>query len=251
MLTAERQQAIRQLLDQQGTVQVAELSERFGVSRSTIRRDLLQLERAGLIRRVHGGAANPDGGQPSTGEAHLAARIGRAAAARVKGGETVFLGTGSLTCATAKALAQGQRQTVAGLTVVTNSVEIAHWLANNARMVVVVTGGTIGRDGDGLAGPMAESALTTVRADKVILEAAAVSPDQGVMGHEPAQAELWRQLLATAAEKVALVWPDRVGGMGGVVVGAADELDAIITGREAAQAQIWDLVQLGVRIVTV
>lgn len=53
-----RQQAILQLLETQGVVRVAELCERFGVSEMTVRRDLNELEQAGLIRRTHGGAVS-------------------------------------------------------------------------------------------------------------------------------------------------------------------------------------------------
>ena len=56
MLANKRQQNIQQLLDARGSITTAELTELFGVSIETVRRDLLLLERQGTLQRVHGGA---------------------------------------------------------------------------------------------------------------------------------------------------------------------------------------------------
>lgn len=56
MYAEERQQAIATLVGQRGRVSVTDLSEQYGVTTETVRRDLAALDRMGLIRRVHGGA---------------------------------------------------------------------------------------------------------------------------------------------------------------------------------------------------
>ena len=55
----DRHQCILRELEEKGSVRVSELTQRFGVSIETIRRDLEYLEERGLLRRVHGGAAAP------------------------------------------------------------------------------------------------------------------------------------------------------------------------------------------------
>jgi DeoR family fructose operon transcriptional repressor len=252
MLSAERQQAISQLIARHGAGNVAELARQFQVSGSTIRRDLEQLERQGLIQRTHGGAialgrvgAGTD--QPPTATPESAPeRIGRAAARKVQPGETVYLGPGRLTLATARALSARTRATV-----VTNSLEIAHWLADHTRLTVILTGGTVGRPRNGLSGPLATHALRSLRADRVILEAAGISPDQGVMHADLAQAELCQELMDASGETIVLVPPERVGRVGGILIGPASDVDVIITGREASDATLWDLSQLGIAIITV
>lgn len=252
MLSAERQQAISRLIARHGAGNVAELARQFQVSGSTIRRDLEQLEKQGLIRRTHGGAValgtlRAAGAQSPTSSAGSAPeRIGRAAASRVQPGETVYLGPGRLTLAAARALAERAR-----VTVVTNSLDIAHWLANHTRLTVILTGGTVGRPRNGLAGPLVTYALHSVRADRVILEAAAISPDQGVMHADLAQAELCQELMGASGETIVLVPPERVGRLGGILIGPAGDVDVIITGREAPDATLWDLSQLGIAIITV
>ena len=56
LLGLERQERIAELVDQKGTLTIAEISGAFGVSEATARRDLAALASQNRIRRVHGGA---------------------------------------------------------------------------------------------------------------------------------------------------------------------------------------------------
>ena len=83
MLSAERQQAIRHLVQEHGVVYVSDLVQRYATSASTIRRDLEQLGRQGLITRIHGGAVAAEQELPrgaSRPAADVGVRIGRSAA---------------------------------------------------------------------------------------------------------------------------------------------------------------------------
>lgn len=247
MLSVERQKKIGQLVAQHGAVNVAGLAHQFQVSSSTVRRDLEQLEKQGVIQRAHGGAVAVDGASiPAFVAGFGAGRIGRAAAGRVRAGETVYLGPGRLTLEVAKALAVRSN-----VTVITNSLEIAHWLATNASLAVILAGGSVGRPRDGLAGPLVTHALRTLRADRTIIEATGISPDQGLTNSDLAQAEICRQLISSPGETIVLVPPERVGRIGGILVGPAGDIDVIITGREAPDAALWDLSQLGIDIISV
>src|SRR4051794_41950274 len=69
----ERQQAIAALVAERGRVAVTAVADQFGVTTETVRRDLAILERAGMLRRVHGGAGPPRAlplGEPGLGERH-------------------------------------------------------------------------------------------------------------------------------------------------------------------------------------
>jgi DeoR/GlpR family transcriptional regulator of sugar metabolism len=254
MLSAERQRAIREQVARLGVVNVADLGERLGVSASTVRRDLEKLERRGFIRRIHGGAAAPEGAHqvglgPSLEHDRISwdgERIGRAAADRVQAYETIYLGPGQLTMATAKALATREN-----ITIVTNSLEIAHWVATHSDLPVAVTGGRVGRPRDRLDGSLVKDALRTLRADRVFIESVGISPDQGLMDVDLEQAELCRVLIAAPGETIVLVPAERIGRVGGVLIGPASDADVIITGRTASEATLWDLSQLGIVIISV
>ncbi|MFW5844452.1 MAG: DeoR/GlpR family DNA-binding transcription regulator, partial [Spirochaetota bacterium] len=103
-IPVERQQKILDVVDDRGVVRVTELSNLFGVSEITIRRDLIALESEGLLTRSHGGAISPRHFQrephyAQKGERNLREKqtIGRAAAAMVEPGETILVNSGSST----------------------------------------------------------------------------------------------------------------------------------------------------------
>src|ERR1700733_4299924 len=133
MLARQRQSLILQAVRSDGSARVSDLTQRLGVSDMTIRRDLEVLAGAGLIEKVHGGAVLP--GAPSSHEPGFEAKsvrelaeketIARAAARLVTPGATVALSAGTTTHALAE-----QLLTVAGLTVVTNSVRVAGLFAD-------------------------------------------------------------------------------------------------------------------------
>jgi len=247
MLSTERQQTIARLVAEHGAVDVADLAVRLAVSGSTIRRDLERLERDGLVRRVHGGATVPGGMRPLQADRSRAAeRMGRAAANRVRSDETVYLGPGEYSLEVAKALSGRP-----GVTVVTNSLDISHWLAHHSNLKVVVTGGAVNRSQGALFGPLVSAALASVRTDRVIVEAVGITPDQGIVADDLSQAAVCRDLMEVTGESIVLVPPDRVGKPGGVWVGPASDADVVVTTREAPGSLLWDLSQMGIDIVTV
>ncbi|MGD1991595.1 MAG: DeoR/GlpR family DNA-binding transcription regulator [Anaerolineae bacterium] len=245
MSTVERRAAISQRLAEAGVVEVADLVVRFDVSAPTIRRDLTWLEKEGLARRVHGGAlvagqvasSRPDPDAVPT-------RIGRAAAKMVADGETVFVGPGRLGVAAARALADRQR-----LTVVTNGLEVAQTVVAHSRHTLIVTGGQLERQDLGLEGALARDALSELRADRIFLELGGVSAVEGLTDDSLPQAELESQIIELGAQVVVLVEPDRVGRVAAAHIGPASDADVLVTAREADSAPLWDLTELGVRII--
>jgi DeoR/GlpR family transcriptional regulator of sugar metabolism len=246
-LAAERRAAIEEMVAEIGFAPVGDLALHFGRDSSTIRRDLESLEEQGRLRRVHGGAipALDEESKPAeSGRRGCDERIAEAVASAIADGETVCLGPGRLPLAVAHAL-----QSKASLTIITNSLESAYWLSSHTDHNVIVAGGQVEPDGLGLGGELARSALRALRAERVVLEAGGVSAVGGVTADSLSQAEIARLLLDTGAEIVILVAPERVGRVAAVHVAPVSDVDVIATAREASSAHLWDLSELGVRIV--
>ena len=119
MLSSERQKKILNLLDENGSIQVSELIDLFNVSDMTIRRDLILLERKGLLRRVHGGAVLNRGRsyEPpflSRTSSFLEQKelIGLAAAQLIQVGESIMLDVGTTTLEVARAIPQNLNLTI-------------------------------------------------------------------------------------------------------------------------------------------
>ena len=246
-LTAERRAATARMVTQQGSVRVADLVARFGVNAATIRRDLKALEEEGAVRRVYGGAVaiekvSPEAARIPAGTPE--ARIGQTVAEMVADGETVFLGPGRLPLAVACALTAHTR-----LTIVTNGLEVAHWVAAHTPHTLIVTGGQAeGRD-LGLVGQLARAALSSLRADHLILELGGVSATGGLTSDSLPQAEIAGMLLEIGSQVVVLVPAERVGRVAAAYIAPASEADVVVTTREAPSPFLWDLSESGVRIV--
>jgi DeoR/GlpR family transcriptional regulator of sugar metabolism len=196
-----RRDDIVRLATTSGLASVDELSQAFGVTPSTIRRDLALLTTEGRLARTYGGAmaltAHPETSlRQRTGEAFAAKRaIARAAATEVRPGETVLLDAGS----TVGALAHELR-TVPGLTVVTVGLTVLQELSDAEGVTVHCLGGTLRPLSQGFVGPLAEAALERLTFDRAFLGADGVTAD-GLCEADLAQTRL-KELMARRATDV-------------------------------------------------
>jgi len=255
MLRSERHSRIVQQLHTTGSVYVAELARTFQVDAVTIRRDLAELERGGHLHRVHGGAILR-AGQTAEGILTLSAtdqrqqierRIAEAAARFIPDHSVVFLGTGALTRAVTPFLNKHTH-----LTIITNALDIAWDIAQQARLTqpIAHTLHLIGGQAAPDYGPYGEDeALRRVRADLVIFEAGGLDAERGLTHDNRDCAHTTRALLGISSQTVALVAPERVGRAAAIFIAPASEVDVLISGHEAPTPPLWDLSELGVRII--
>jgi DeoR/GlpR family transcriptional regulator of sugar metabolism len=247
-LTSERRDAIADLVAHQGAARVSELAERFEVSPATVRRDLERLQERGALERVHGGAVSVQEKMPHQASSESppphATRIGRAVVEMIDAGETIFLGPGPLSLEVGKSLAGHAR-----VTVITNGLEVAYWVATHTSHRLIVTGGQSEGPDLALVGGVARDVLSSLRADRVIVEVGGVSAVEGLTEDSLPQAEIARVLMETGTTIVALVPPERVGRVAAAPVAPVTSVDVVVTGREAPSAYLWDLSEVGVEIV--
>jgi len=247
VLAAKRRQGILKLVQEQGGVQVAELSQHFRVSPSTIRRDLEQLATRGALQRTFGGAVATQASTATLGDASdVVRRIGQAAADLITAGETVFIGPGPLCQATARQLCNRSE-----VTILTNALEVAWTLYQDSELPLILTGGPVLRPGGALVGQLAAQSMETLRADRLIVEVAGVSPLEGFTSDQLPQAEMIRLLLKSVSQVVVLTPAERLGRVGAAWIGPVSEADVIITGRDASSAIAWDLSETGVKVTLV
>lgn len=196
-----RRDEIVRLATTSGLASVDELSQTFGVTASTIRRDLALLTSEGRLARTYGGAmaltAHPETSlRQRIGEAFAAKHaIARLAAAEVGPGETVLLDAGS----TVGALAHELRS-VPGLTAVTVGLTALHELGDVESITVHCLGGTLRPLSQGFVGPLAEAALERLTFDRAFLGADGVTAE-GLCEADLAQTRL-KELMARRATDV-------------------------------------------------
>src|SRR5665647_3249528 len=166
MLAQQRQEQILADIRSRGAVRVADLVVSLDVSDMTIRRDIADLARHGLVRRVHGGAVDVHHAthEPGFGAKRELATAEKAAITLVTPGSAIALSAGTTTHLLARLLAADR--TLRPLTVVTNSLPAAEALHHpeDRDLTVVLTGGTR-TPSDALVGPVATRAIAALRVD--------------------------------------------------------------------------------------
>ncbi|MEV0963235.1 DeoR/GlpR family DNA-binding transcription regulator [Streptomyces sp. NPDC049910] len=206
MYAPERQQEILRLARDGGRVEVLSLAEEFQVTAETIRRDLKALDRAGLVRRVHGGAIpagrldfEPDLAERESTAADEKDRIARAALAELPADGSVVLDGGSTVARLAAAF-----PLECSLSVVTHALPAAARLADHPGIDLHLVGGRVRHRTRAAVDAWALRAYGEIRADVVFLGTNGFSTLCGLTTPDLAEAAVKRALVAAARRVVLL-----------------------------------------------
>lgn len=250
MLVLERRQQIVQLLEEQGSVRVSALANKYGVTEETIRRDLEDLERAGFLKRTYGGAVAWKGtGYESPYDARREQQldekiaIAKKAAALVADGETIFLDASTTTLYLARQL-QGRRN----VEVLTNSIQIALELGGNNGLSVVSTGGTIRERSLSCVGPIASRVLREYHPDWAFISCRGFSLERGLLDTNDLEVELKRLAIANAGSSVALIDSSKFQQPALLQIEPVEKVGKIITDKMDAKMQT-ELARRGVEVL--
>jgi DeoR family transcriptional regulator of aga operon len=235
-LPAELRQAkIRALLATQEFVRVAELAGLFATSEVTIRTDLIALEAAGHLRRVHGGAVprivhrpeQPfDISREAIVEQHVL--IGRAAVGLIESGDTIILDVGTTTTALARAVVE--RTDLDHLVIFTNGLNIALELERaHPRVTVVVTGGTLRPMQHSLVNPLGEDLLRTIKANVAFIGCNGVDLNGGITNVNLPEAEIKRRMLEAVRRRVVVADHTKLGHVELARICAIEDVDVLVT----------------------
>ena len=196
-------QRVLQMLETRDSVPVTELAESFAVSEVTVRNDLAELSRRGLVARVRGGVRPLQRGQSELGfdfrlrlEVDRKQAIARAAAALVGDGEAIALDASTTAYYLALEL-RSKRE----LVVVTNGMLVAASLADAPGVNVLVTGGELRLSAMSLVGDLGADLLRATRFKWGFLGARGLSVERGLMDLNPDEVRI-KQEMADACERV-------------------------------------------------
>jgi DeoR/GlpR family transcriptional regulator of sugar metabolism len=223
-----RHEAILESVVDAGQVAIAALAERLQVSQVTIRKDLDELERRGLIRRERGYAAQVDADDPAGRLAYHYAdkrRIAATAAELVGDGEMIMIEAGSCCTLLAEAVASTRR----GTTIVTNSAFIA------GRVRLLPSGRTILLGGDYqpvsqvLVGPVTALCAQEFTVDTLFIGTDGFTQDTGFTGRDHLRAATVRTLATRARHVVVVTESEKFGRVSSVPLLPVDAVSAVVT----------------------
>ncbi|CAL9483541.1 DeoR/GlpR family DNA-binding transcription regulator [Streptomyces sp. enrichment culture] len=251
MYAPERQQEILRLARDGGRVDVVSLAEEFQVTAETIRRDLKALDRAGLIRRVHGGAIpagrldfEPDLAERESTAADEKDRIAKAALAELPAEGTVILDAGSTVARMAAAIPPE-----ATLTVVTHSLPIAARLADHPGIQLHIVGGRVRHRTRAAVDAWALRAYGEIRADVAVVAANGFSVEHGLTTPDLAEAAVKRAALTAARRVVLLADSSKYAQEHFARFGALSDVDLLITDTGLTPEDAGDIERAGTEVV--
>ncbi|MHC4443697.1 MAG: DeoR/GlpR family DNA-binding transcription regulator [Planctomycetota bacterium] len=230
-----RRQQLSELLALKGHASLSQLVDDLGVSESTVRRDLTLLEEEGLVRRTHGGAffigerqSVIDYKARETTAVAQKQAIGRVTAELVEDNETILLNGGTTTYQVARNLANRPLQ------VVTNSLQIANYLTQEANIEVIFVGGNIyPKTGDAL-GPIAQETLKTLKVSKAILGTAGITKD-AFYNANVMMMETDQQMIKSANQVIVVADASKFGNTALAIMSNWEEIDVVVSDRELSK----------------
>ena len=231
MLAAERRNLILDKLQEEKRVVVSELSELFGVSEETIRRDLDKFDKEGLAIKSYGGAVlNEDNNTDMPFNVRRKSNMqGKKAIAQiiaglVADGDHIIVDPSTTAVAIMKALRNKRN-----LTVITNSIEVLVELTDVSGWDVISTGGNLKENYLALVGPRAIDTISSFNADKVILSCKGIDMEKGVTDANELFTQVKRTMLNSATQKILAVDYTKFGRVAFSQICSVIDLDIVVT----------------------
>lgn len=253
MFAEERQQAIATLVSQRGRLSVVELAETYEVTTETVRRDLSALERAGVVRRVHGGAvpitalSALEAAVAERDQAHTAEkdRIARAALELLPGpGSCILLDAGTTTGRLGTLISRDRR-----LMVVTNCVPIAARMASTPSVELHLLPGRVRHRTQAAVGESTVEALKLLRSEVAFIGTNGITSAHGFSTPDPSEAAVKRAMVAGSHKVVVLADSSKIGLEHAVRFAALSDVDVLVTDARAHPRDVAALEQHGLEVV--
>lgn len=247
----QRHQAILDLLQQQGQMTVSAIIDHFGISPATARRDITKLDELGRLRKVRNGAEaihapktmwSPlDNHSPQNMNEKM--RIAKAAANLCQPGESIVINCGST------AFLLGQEICHKPIQVITNYLPLANYLIEHDHESVVIMGGQYNKSQSITLAPQENDA--SLYAGQWMFTSGKGLTAEGLYKTEMLTAMAEQKMLNFVGKLVVLVDSSKVGQRAGMLFSRVDQIDMVITGRNAEASIVRQLEALGVKVMLV
>lgn len=252
VIVAERRNKIKDILLMKRSVSVAELVKEFNVSEETIRRDLHQLEKEGIVKKNYGGATLVEEltkydqvpVEQRKHQHHVEKELlGKTAAQFVQDEQIIILDAGSTTWYMTKYLTH-----VKGLMVISNALNVVEECSKNDTNVYVL-GGELRKKTMSMVGPQTETEIRNYHADYVFLGTSGVSLNKGFTSLDLYEAHVKRAMVSAGKKIVLIADHSKFNKAGLASFCHFDDIDILITSDLVDSSIIKQIEQAGVEVI--
>jgi DeoR family fructose operon transcriptional repressor len=253
MLAEERRQRILEELNNNGSIQVTDLSRLFDVTEETIRQDLKKLEKKNLLKKIHGGAISIKQKESKVElsfdirkEKNIISKrkIAKKAAEFVDVGDTIFMDASSTALFLANKLIDSRN-----ITVITSSNRIVSELAKNKNITVISTGGLLRPNSLSFVGPVANNTLKKYHANKAFISCQGISLEHGITNSNELEIEIKQNMIARASKVFLLADRTKFNKIGLTQFASTEEIDKIITDDSIEESILNSFHKVGKKII--
>ncbi|KPU42203.1 HTH-type transcriptional repressor GlcR [Oxobacter pfennigii] len=249
MLTEERKKKILQMIDNDGIVQIQSLADNFDVSIYTIRRDLADLEKKGLLKKTHGGAVKVEKAMwlPTVEEGMKEAAAEKKAIAMraskyIEDGDTIFLMGSTISHAMVPLICDMR------LTVVTNSLDVAKIICSYENIETIIIGGKIKNYKGNILGSSAVYEMEKYSLDKAFIPCAGVQAKKGITTSTIDTADFTRAVIKASDENILITDYRKIGRITFSKICNIDQIQRLITDNKADKNELDEIARTGVSI---
>lgn len=234
LTSLERRNKILELLNERGKVTVNELSSIFKISNVAIRADLTELEKQGMLTRVHGGAITSYKSyydmslmQRLNTNSNEKISIGKIINEMVKDNDTIMMNAGTTPIFVMRELSDKR------LTIVTNSIALAVEGAKNPNFKIILLGGDVDSEYQFTYGISAIKALEQYTANLLILSVDGIDINKGISTFYYQEAEICRYMMRNSNRTVVAADYSKIGRTAFAEIDSLDKIDTIVTSSNA------------------
>lgn len=249
----ERRSIILRKIDADGQVSVIDLSKELDVSEVTIRNDLNKLEEKKMLVRTRGGAFKMDRvaldyniSEKIVLNIEEKKRIGIAAAKLIEEGDTIILDSGSTTTEIIKHLSD-----FAGLTIITNALNVAMALADMKNINLIVPGGILRRNSLSLIGTTAEDNFRNYYCDKLFLAVDGFHITHGLSTPNVEESHLNRIMIENSKKVIVVADSSKFKRRSFAVIAPVSKVDIVITDTGIPSIDQQELENFGIKVIAV
>ncbi|MEH7416642.1 DeoR/GlpR family DNA-binding transcription regulator [Neobacillus drentensis] len=239
MFADQRRNKILEMLTEKGTVTVNDLTSLLNISAATIRSDLNQMEKQGLLIRTHGGAMMKEE-DPDTVDKKYEIRekkfkaekqkMGYHAFRHIQDGQCILLDASTTCFELAKYLLDSKMR----LTVVTSGIATAAMLKENPYLTVMIIGGIVRNSSNSVEGLLGEELLRKINIDILFTSAYAFNTKDGLSDFSLYEVELKRSMVSVANKVIAMLDHSKVNKSSIATFARPEEIDLFITDQHVS-----------------
>jgi DeoR family fructose operon transcriptional repressor len=247
MLTEDRYETIYHILEEKNTATIGYLKKSMYVSETTIRRDLTEMEKRGIVKRVWGGVMLlkcPD----SPGFVRLNVNkkekeaIAKTAVSFVHDSSSIFIDSSSTCVYLAREL-----KNFKNLTIITNSIDILNTLKYFSGVTVYLTGGILTENYD-MTGKLTLDGIKQFYTDYSFISCSGITVEQGIMGKDMARLPIQQEMLRNSGTKILLCDSGKAGRKSLLSVASLDNISYVIMDKLPDDKEL--IAKLGDKLIT-